>query len=45
MSEKIVQLNEVIVLEKGAVIEQGAPTELLRQRGAYYELVRKGMES
>lgn len=37
--------DRVIVLEKGAVIEQGAPTELLRQRGAYYELVRKGMES
>ena len=37
--------DRVIVLEKGAVIEQGTPKELLGQRGAYYELVRKGLES
>ena len=37
--------DRVIVLEKGAVIEQGTPKELLGQQGAYYELVRKGLES
>lgn len=37
--------DEVVVLEDGAIVEQGAPAELLRRRGRYHDLfVRQRME-
>jgi ATP-binding cassette, subfamily B, bacterial len=36
--------DNIIVLEKGQVIEQGTHEALTQQRGAYYELVRNQLE-
>ncbi|MBL7810087.1 MAG: peptidase domain-containing ABC transporter, partial [Saprospiraceae bacterium] len=34
----------IIVLDKGEVIEQGTHQELTQKRGAYYQLVREQLE-
>lgn len=36
--------DNIVVLEKGRVIEQGSHIELVSKRGAYYELVRNQLE-
>lgn len=36
--------NNIIVLEKGKIIEQGTHEELTRKRGAYYTLVKNQLE-
>jgi len=36
--------DNIIVLEKGKVIEEGTHTELTAKRGAYYELVKNQLE-
>lgn len=36
--------DQIIVLEKGEIIEQGTHEELTRSKGAYYELVRNQLE-
>jgi len=36
--------DNIIVLEKGKVIEEGTHSELTAKRGAYYELVRNQLE-
>ena len=36
--------DNIIVLEKGEVIEQGSHQELTKKRGAYYQLVREQLE-
>jgi len=36
--------NNIIVLEKGKVIEEGTHVELTAKRGAYYELVKNQLE-
>jgi ATP-binding cassette, subfamily B, bacterial IrtB/YbtQ len=33
--------DQIIVLEKGAIVEKGSPTELLKQQGAYYNFLVK----
>jgi ATP-binding cassette subfamily B protein len=38
------QADQIIVLEKGQVIEQGTHEELTRARGAYYTLVKNQLE-
>jgi subfamily B ATP-binding cassette protein MsbA len=34
--------DRVVVMEKGQIVEQGAPTALLAQGGAYAKLHRRG---
>ncbi|MCF6197611.1 MAG: ABC transporter ATP-binding protein/permease, partial [Emcibacter sp.] len=41
----IVNANEIIVLDKGAIIERGTHDLLLSQRGAYYEMWQKQKEA
>jgi len=41
----IVNANEIIVLDKGAIIERGTHDLLLGQRGAYYEMWQKQKEA
>jgi ATP-binding cassette subfamily B protein len=36
--------DQIVVLEKGKVIEKGTHTELTKKKGAYYELVRNQLE-
>ncbi len=36
--------DQIIVLEKGEIIEQGTHTDLTAKRGAYYELVKNQLE-
>ena len=36
--------DNIIVLDKGKVIEQGTHEELTAQRGAYYTLVKNQLE-
>lgn len=36
--------NNIVVLEKGKIIEQGTHEELTRKRGAYYTLVKNQLE-
>ncbi len=36
--------DNIVVLEKGKIIEQGSHIELVSKRGAYYELVRNQLE-
>jgi len=36
--------DNIIVLEKGKVIEEGTHTELTAKRGAYYTLVKNQLE-
>ena len=36
--------DNIVVLEKGKVIEEGTHAELTAKRGAYYELVRNQLE-
>ena len=36
--------DNIIVLEKGEVLEQGTHQELTNKRGAYYQLVREQLE-
>jgi len=41
----IVNANEIIVLDKGAIIERGTHDVLLGQRGAYYDMWQKQKEA
>ncbi|OFX84538.1 MAG: ABC transporter ATP-binding protein [Bacteroidetes bacterium GWF2_33_16] len=36
--------DQIVVLEKGKIVEKGTHTELTRKKGAYYELVRNQLE-
>jgi ATP-binding cassette subfamily B protein len=36
--------DQIVVLEKGKIIEKGTHTELTAKRGAYYELVKNQLE-
>ena len=36
--------DQIVVLEKGEVIELGTHTELVEKRGAYYNLVKNQLE-
>jgi len=36
--------DNIVVLEKGKIVEQGTHTELTKLRGAYYELVKNQLE-
>jgi ATP-binding cassette subfamily B protein len=36
--------DQIIVLDKGKIIEKGNHTELTALRGAYYELVKNQLE-
>jgi ATP-binding cassette subfamily B protein len=36
--------DQIIVLEKGAIMEQGSHTELTKKKGHYYELIRNQLE-
>ena len=36
--------DNIVVLEKGKIVEQGTHTELAQMKGAYYELVRNQLE-
>jgi ATP-binding cassette subfamily B protein len=36
--------DQIIVLDKGKIIETGNHTELTQKRGAYYELVKNQLE-
>jgi ATP-binding cassette subfamily B protein len=36
--------DQIIVLEKGKLIEQGSHEELVKLRGAYYRLVKNQLE-
>jgi ATP-binding cassette, subfamily B, bacterial len=36
--------DQIVVLEKGKIIEKGTHTELTKKKGAYYELVRNQLE-
>jgi ATP-binding cassette subfamily B protein len=38
------QADNIIVLEKGAIVEEGTHTELTEKRGAYYTLVKNQLE-
>jgi ATP-binding cassette subfamily B protein len=35
--------DRIVVLKSGRIVEDGAPDQLMKQRGAYYELVRREM--
>ncbi|MGN0935048.1 hypothetical protein, partial [Acinetobacter amyesii] len=34
----------IVVMDKGRIIEQGSHTELMAQRGAYYQLHQRNFE-
>lgn len=36
--------DQIVVLERGRIIESGAHTELIQKRGAYFELVKNQLE-
>ncbi len=36
--------DQIVVLDKGKIVEQGTHTELAEKRGAYYELVKNQLE-
>jgi ATP-binding cassette, subfamily B, bacterial len=36
--------DNIVVLERGEVVEQGAHQELTNRRGAYYHLVKEQLE-
>jgi len=36
--------DNIVVLEKGKIVEQGAHKELTKLRGVYYELVKNQLE-
>jgi ATP-binding cassette subfamily B protein len=36
--------DQIIVLEKGKIVEKGTHAELIRKKGAYYELVKNQLE-
>jgi ATP-binding cassette subfamily B protein len=36
--------DQIVVLEKGAIVERGTHEELTRLRGAYYNLVKNQLE-
>ena len=36
--------DQIVVLEKGEIIERGTHSELTKQKGAYYELVKNQLE-
>ncbi|GEO02905.1 ABC transporter ATP-binding protein [Adhaeribacter aerolatus] len=40
----VVNADQIIVLDKGQIIERGTHTELAGQRGAYFQLVRNQLE-
>ena len=40
----VVHADQIIVLDKGQIIEQGTHSELASQRGAYFQLVKNQLE-
>ncbi|MGC9375776.1 MAG: peptidase domain-containing ABC transporter, partial [Bacteroidales bacterium] len=36
--------DQIVVLEKGKLVEKGTHAELTKKKGAYYELVRNQLE-
>ncbi len=40
----VMNADQIVVLEKGKIIEVGNHTELVRQKGSYYELVRNQLQ-
>jgi ATP-binding cassette subfamily B protein len=36
--------DQIVVLERGAIIEQGTHIELVERRGAYFNLVKNQLE-
>jgi ATP-binding cassette subfamily B protein len=36
--------DQIVVLEKGKLVEKGTHQELIKKKGAYYELVRNQLE-
>lgn len=36
--------DQIVVLERGALIEQGSHTDLVAQKGAYYQLIKNQLE-
>lgn len=40
----VMNADNIVVLERGEIIEQGSHVELTRMRGAYYQLVRNQLE-
>lgn len=41
----IQECNQIIVLEKGNIIEQGTHQELLAKKGEYYKLANRNIET
>jgi ATP-binding cassette subfamily B protein len=36
--------DQIVVLEKGKIVEQGSHEKLTAQRGAYYQLIKNQLE-
>jgi len=36
--------HQIVVLDKGKIVETGTHVELVKQKGAYYELVKNQLE-
>ena len=43
--ETIIEYNKVIAMDKGKVLEQGSPLELIDRKGYFYELLSQGGQS